>query len=183
MAARTPEIAAMTVLLLSPFIMVVVHMICSRVFTGSSAQVVAVQSVIVSVVPTMAVEWAASLRFMSGAGRGVSLCYSLIVYAGIASAYFHFFNMSETARRVRILYEIYRAGQLPIEKFFTLYRTDGIIKVRLERLVAMKQLGRRREFYVIAGRTLFCAARLVAAWRRLLMVRGSRIPSEEGVRE
>jgi hypothetical protein len=76
--------------------------------------------------------------------------------------------MSETARRIHILYEIYRYNSLPVKDFTALYKTTDIISLRLKRLVGTNQLEYKDGFYVIKGRVLYLASLLVLSWRKLL---------------
>ena len=60
----------------------------------------------------------------------------MIVYICLVYTYFHFFNMSETARRIRIL--IHLLGQnLSSDQLFELYGPKQMIQVRLLRLCQM----------------------------------------------
>lgn len=102
------------------------------------------------------------------------LVFAFLVFNGIAYAYFHFFNMSETARRIRMLLQIRWAGPsgLRIRELERQYSQKDMIEARLDRLVRMNQLtlapdGR----YRVAGNTLLWAGRIMGLWRRLVLRR------------
>ena len=102
------------------------------------------------------------------------LVFAFLVFNGIAYAYFHFFNMSETARRIRMLLQIRRAGPsgLDVQELERQYSQKDMIEARLDRLMRMNQLlltpdGR----YRIAGSTLLWAGRIMGLWRRLVLCR------------
>jgi len=100
------------------------------------------------------------------------LAFAFLVFNGIAYAYFHFFNMSETARRIRILLQIRRAGPsgLRIRELERQYSQKDMIEARLDRLVRMNQLSLAPDGrYRVAGNTLLWAGRIMGLWRRLVL--------------
>jgi hypothetical protein len=97
-----------------------------------------------------------------------ALAYVAIVYACIAYSYFHLFNMSETARRIRILRELHAAGSLSAEELSRSYSGASVLEVRFDRLLATGQLRARGDRFVGAGRLLYAAACLFRVWRLVL---------------
>ena len=158
------------ILLASPMLLFAVHAAVSRIMRGVSPQIVVVLSMGVASIPVGSILWAFALHDFKGQQGGLypAILYAMIVYGGIAYSYFHLFNMSETARRIRIFYEIHKAGSLTAKEIISLYGTNDIISVRLERLVVVKQLGRRKGVYIVKGRTLYYVALWVRAWGALL---------------
>jgi hypothetical protein len=98
----------------------------------------------------------------------LELVYGAVVYACLAYSYFHVFNMSETARRIRILSELYISGSLSAEEISRAYSGEVLLGVRFDRLVATGQLEERGGRYVRAGRLLYVAALLTRGWRSVL---------------
>ncbi len=100
-----------------------------------------------------------------------TVLYSVVVYLALGYTYFHLFNMSETARRIRLLYEI-ESG------FFTVAETPAAgaspvqisLATRLERLEGLGQIerGTGGESYYVKGRTILLGARIVRLWGLLL---------------
>ena len=157
------------VLSASPLILLAVHIVVSRLMKGVSPQIAVSLSMLLTYIPVGAVLWVSALRhFNAENGLGAAIFYSFIVYSGIAYSYFHLFNMSETARRIRIFYEIHKAGSLTAAEILSIYGTNDIISVRLERLMAVNQLARKQDLYVMEGRTLYYVALMVRAWGTLL---------------
>lgn len=157
------------VLAASPLILFAVHVLFSRLLKGLSPQIVVSLSMLLTYIPVGAILWPSALhQFRGQGGFWTAVIYSVIVYSGIAYSYFHLFNMSETARRIRIFYEIDKAGSLTAREIISLYGTNDIISVRLGRLEAVKQLGRRQGLYVVEGKTLLYISKLVQAWGSLL---------------
>lgn len=157
------------ILLVSPLIVLSTHIGMARIFCNLSNQVVAFKSVLFGYLPTALLLWFFVFRDISSVSALMTtVLYCFVVYSSLAYTYFHFFNMSETARRIHILYEIYRHNSLPVKDFTALYKTTDIIDIRLKRLVEMNQLEYSSGFYEIKGKILYFASRLVLLWRRIL---------------
>ena len=167
-AASMPVLRLIFVLLSAPVVIFSVHLFLARLRRSASRPLVAVEAIAASAVPMAIASWHLALRFFPP-GEGVqAVIYTIVVYGCLANAYFHFFNMSESARRIRILYEVYKAGSLSPAAFESLYKTTGIISIRLRRLLELKQLRQEGGQYMVGGRTLLMAARVVIMWRRML---------------
>lgn len=98
----------------------------------------------------------------------VSLIYGFIVYNSLGYSYFHFFNMSETARRVRILIEVRLKKSVSSEAITKNYNCDLMISNRLKRLVELGQIKLHNNKYVLCGRLLLAGAVLIFSMRKLL---------------
>lgn len=97
------------------------------------------------------------------------MVFVLVVFNCAAYAYFHVFNMSETARRIRMLLYLYEQGGATAEKLRTAYSPADIITTRLQRLVEMRQVARRANGrYYISGWLLPWAANAIEFIRNLL---------------
>lgn len=97
------------------------------------------------------------------------LAFGGIVYNGIAYAYFHVFNMSETARRIRILLHVLTHDDVNAEHLREKYSPRDMVSARLDRLEQMGQIVRGPDgAFHIAGRLLLTAARVIRAWRQML---------------
>jgi hypothetical protein len=97
------------------------------------------------------------------------LAYSLIVYNAAMYAYFHLFNMSETARRIRILLNILEHGALRNEDILAGYTPRNMVTVRLERLVLMGWLQQNRAGqYKIKARWALYTAQTFRLMRKIL---------------
>jgi len=79
-----------------------------------------------------------------GAIEGISvlefvflIIYALIVYHSVLYAYFHLFNMSETARRIRMLLQLREFGSLTKQQLCDLYSPQNMVEARLNRLEKM----------------------------------------------
>ncbi len=151
----------------SPFILLAVHAASSRIWTRTAPQIVAAGTVVAGFLIVIS----SSVTVLAGHGRHfdwIAAVYACTVEGAICYTYFHFFNMSETARRIRLLHEIYAAGSLTRNDINEVYKSSDVIHLRLVRLVAMGQLKYADGHYALHGRTLYFAARAVFAWRKLL---------------
>lgn len=169
MYPAAPMTGMLVILLLSPLVLVAVHAIASRVLKGQPSQATAFKSSLLGYLPVVWLLWFFIFRkapdFMD---HSADYVYCFIVYSTIAYTYFHFFNMSETARRIRILYEIYSVGSLSSQDITALYKSHDLVNIRLERLLALKQLKLINGFYLIDRKTIYYAAVLISVWRKLL---------------
>jgi hypothetical protein len=95
--------------------------------------------------------------------------YALIVYNCMLYAYFHFFNMSETARRIKILLHLRESGGLTKQQLLALYSPQNMIEVRLQRLKKMGVIYRTQAgHYRTCNNIAVIIARLFQIIRKLL---------------
>ncbi|MFH1039191.1 MAG: hypothetical protein V1789_11055 [PVC group bacterium] len=94
--------------------------------------------------------------------------YLFSVYLLAAYVYFHIFNMSETARRIRILAQGHRAGAVVKDEMSQNYSPEQMIDLRVERLLALNEIALRGERYFPARGRLVKAAELVFFLRRII---------------
>ena len=95
--------------------------------------------------------------------------YGLSVYSSFMYAYFHLFNMSETARRIKIivfLAENNEADLVDLEKF---YPPEDMIRTRLRRLSKMGAIEECQPgMYFLKGKFLWLVACLFASFRKII---------------
>ena len=154
--------------------------ICVRYRLDISSQIVVIICVVIGHIPMGVVIWVLYLRhlttFVELLWAGI---YSLVVYNAFAYSYFHIFNMSDTARRIRILHEIRISKQLRASDIASLYSANDMLNSRLERLLSMKQIKRCGDRYLLNRRLLYYAARIVASWGSLLAFPQPQTPVRE----
>jgi hypothetical protein len=93
--------------------------------------------------------------------------YLLLTYVFSAYIYFHVFNMSETARRVRILTYALK-GESRKEQVIRRYSAEEVLLNRLKRLVAMGELKMSGDKYLIKRRWLCLPEKIFFLWRNIL---------------
>ena len=82
-----------------------------------------------------------SLKDLDGKEIFATFFFSITTYNCLSYFYFHFFNLSETARRIHMLNEIYfRNNSLTVTNLKKIYSQEGMIYSRLNRLVDMNQI-------------------------------------------
>lgn len=156
------------ILLCSPLVSFAIHALLARVSSGSP-QVIAFRAAVIGYIPIAAFLWIFVFRENKPTYLLLTaVIYSFIVYSSLAYTYFHFFNMSETARRIKILFEIYRHGSMRAKDLTALYKTSDIISIRLKRLSDMGQLECKEGFFSIKGGILYWAAHMILLWRKML---------------
>jgi len=97
----------------------------------------------------------------------ILIIYALIVYNCVLYAYFHLFNMSETARRIRILLHLRESGGLAKQQLIALYSPQNMVEARLKRLQKMGVICTTQEGnYRISNRIAVMIARLFQVIRK-----------------
>ncbi|TAN45268.1 MAG: hypothetical protein EPN22_04550 [Nitrospirae bacterium] len=157
------------ILFASPAIILITHMSLSRIWNTHPRQAVAIRAALIGgIAVSLLLSYCVFSKIPSPREMIRPAFYSAIVYGAIAYVYFHFFNMSETARRIRIMYEVYQAKSICCDKITDIYKTTDIISIRLRRMTDMKQLRLSQGYYSVNSRVLYCAALLVKLWRSML---------------
>lgn len=106
------------------------------------------------------------LPALEASGQGIA---NLLTYAALGYGYFHFINLGETARRIRLLRELVEAnGALTTEALLQRYNAAGIVEVRLGRLLRNHQVTLRQGRLFLARPTVLWMARLLWAWGLVL---------------
>ncbi len=170
-----PDTSIILILLtLSPVVILFVHTMVSRtllsVKPGFSNQLACLISVAIGHIPMglLLLYFAFNATALSNEPVAPSVIYCLIVYNSIGYSYFHLFNMSETARRVRILYEVKKAGRLEDSEIQSMYDTGDMFSGRVERLLSMSQIREEGGRYLLCGYFLYIPALIINFWGKLI---------------
>lgn len=176
-----PGVGFPAVLATSPIWILLTHIAVARLFRREPPQLVAAAACLGGIVPTTLLACVLAVPdrrlFLQ---MPVEVTYGCVVYSCLAYSYFHVFNMSETARRIRILSEIYLAGPLTAGEISRLYSGSALVETRIGRLVATHQLEMRGDRYVHAGRFLYIAACVTRGWRSVLGFDREKFASSDG---
>ena len=101
-----------------------------------------------------------------------------LLYASFCYVYFHWNNMGETARRIRMLRELAAAPEgLTFEDMVRRYSAREILERRLERLSAAGQIRETGGRLVLTSATVLLSARLVGLAKQIVF--GGRSELEE----
>lgn len=100
----------------------------------------------------------------------VNLITEIIIYAALSYCYFVFINLGETARRIRILREVFDAPEgLSLEEILRRYNAKEIIERRLQRLLANGQIIIEEDKYYIGKPLMLWMAKIVVAFKFILL--------------
>ena len=100
------------------------------------------------------------------------LLTNIVIYAALGYGYFHFVNLGETARRIRLLRELNEAEDgLTLTDLLARYDADQIVRVRLARLLASGQIVLRDGRYFIGRPTVLLIARSIVALKGIVLGR------------
>jgi hypothetical protein len=175
----------LAVLTLTPFVALgaclVVHVILARALPGLARPLGILLSVGAAAVGVV------GLALFGPAGRlpaAVSplelaavwlLTYVLLAYCYVIG----FFNLGESARRIRLLIDLHQAGRrgLTLDEILSTYNARMIVDVRLHRMIRGGQVRQQDGVYYTRSRVMLAAARLLV-WLKIAYL-GS--PGEVGV--
>lgn len=101
-----------------------------------------------------------------------SVVYIILIYNGAGYFYFDIFNMSDTARRIKLLISMAISKRMKIEDAKEDYSVDKMISNRIERLIGMRQIREIEDGkFIISNKFLLLAANLVDLWKRFLRLK------------
>lgn len=108
-------------------------------------------------------------------GFGAELLPSLFSYAALGYCYFHFINLGETARRIRLVRELAEAGPsgLTKEELLSRYNSGELVEARLGRLLSNSQVVEKYGRYYLGGPALLLMARALLLLKKLILGRTS----------
>lgn len=125
---------------------------------------------------------AAVLALQAGAiGKGASgehftgdLAANLLIYGLLGYDYFHFINLGETGRRVRLVRELFEApGGLTLEEIRLRYNASEMVRRRLGRLVRSGQVVLENGNYRIGSPVMASISRFIRAMKIMILGRAS----------
>lgn len=168
----TPLLRFQLLLLGSAVGLAVLHVAVSRVVIflkiKLSSQIVAFLSFFAGYPVVGLLVWRVYLMDLEGPELWPAIVYAVLVYSGFGYSYFHFFNMSETARRIRILTDLFPARSLAIEEVRNRFAPASQIHTRLERLLALGQIKKEGDRYRLRSRIFWSAALMVTKFKTFL---------------
>ena len=104
-----------------------------------------------------------------------------ITYASLSYCYFHFINLGETARRIRILRELYDFKEgLSLEEILQRYNAKEIVEKRISRLVNNGQVLYKNGRYYIGSPIMLMISKIIVAMKLLLLEKTSEFDNERG---
>ena len=93
-----------------------------------------------------------------------------ITYSSLGYCYFHFLNLGETARRIRILRELYDAKDgLTMDEILRKYNSRNMVELRLGRLIGSGQVSITNNRYHIKSTFLLMTAKLITLMKLVIL--------------
>jgi hypothetical protein len=97
------------------------------------------------------------------------LVVNIITYSLLGYCYFHFINLGETARRIRILRELYEHKEgLSKSEILERYNAKEIVEKRMNRLVNKHQIFLKNGKYYIGNRTMLLITKIIYTLKRMI---------------
>lgn len=94
----------------------------------------------------------------------------LVIYSSLGYCYFHFINLGETARRIRILRELYESkGGLSMEGILEKYNASEILTKRIDRLINNGQIVYKDGRYYIGNSLMLNIAKIITGMKIMLL--------------
>ena len=155
------------ILMFTPLWAALIHSSSSRLARAKRQQA-AIWSCCLSALVTVVV---LSLTATPANATGTFFVFSWFNSVLLAHVYFHIFNMSETARRIKLL-EAIRTGEQQSQS--SLYTAEALVSIRLERLLALAKIRVEGGRYFAASSWLVSAAAFLTAYESLLFPRRRR---------
>jgi len=98
------------------------------------------------------------------------VCVNLIIYLSFSYCYFNFINMGETARRIRLLRELYDSNQsLNKQEVLLRYNAEEVIDLRMRRLVNNHQIILRQGRYYVGSPVMLLIARGMVLMKMIVL--------------
>lgn len=95
---------------------------------------------------------------------------NLMTYSALGYCYFHFLNLGETARRIRIVRELYdTGGGLSLEGILERYNAGDIVHKRVERLLNNGQISEKNGRYYVGSPVMLIMAKIMVALKLIFL--------------
>jgi len=100
----------------------------------------------------------------------LNLTVNILIYLCLSYNYFHFINMGETARRIRIIREIYEAPEgLHEAELLNQYNARQMVELRMGRLLSKGQVIQKDNRYYIANPTMLMISKAIVFLKILFL--------------
>jgi hypothetical protein len=98
------------------------------------------------------------------------LATNLMTFISLGYGYFHFVNLGETARRIRLLREIYsQADGITTTELVQRYNVKTMLELRLNRLLNKGQIIARGNRYFIHSRLMIFITRIIITMKWIII--------------
>jgi hypothetical protein len=170
MSAHPGEVAMLAAPLAGLVSMTVLHLLASRLGGVAAHLIRFILAFAVGLVAAVAVSWTATAS-LTWSDRIALLALHAASFVALSYGYFTFVNLTATSLRLRLLRDMLGATEKPIptHQLTARYGSNEVVGIRVERLVAWKQLRRSGGRLRVDGYPLFrVLSLLIGCWRRVL---------------
>lgn len=95
---------------------------------------------------------------------------NFVAYSALGYAYFHFVNLGETGRRVRLVRELYESQKgLSAAEIIARYNAKEIIQRRINRLINNGQISARNNRFYIGNPQMLLTTKIIEALKLVLI--------------
>lgn len=95
---------------------------------------------------------------------------NFVTYFSLGYCYFHFITLGETARRIRILRELYDSPKgLSVDEILERYNAKEIVEKRIKRLLDNGQIIYKNGKYYIGNPTMVLMAKIIITMKLILL--------------
>ena len=160
---------------LSPLTCLIINIVCQISIQRLIKNFWLLKSVIVGFGIGLGAQFLIELYFLHTVSLSISdsicsIVVSFLVYASLGYCYFHFVNMGETARRIRILSELSEAENgLSLEELLDRYNAQEILSKRIGRLINNGQIVLKNNRYYIGKPVMLWISRLILHLKSIVL--------------
>ena len=112
--------------------------------------------------------------------QSLLLLTNLIIYGALGYCYFHFANLGETARRIRLVRELVDSPNgLSMEEILERYNSRKMVDVRLERLINNGQIYVKNERYFVRPSIMLTISKIIVLMKQLILGKKSEFDNKK----
>lgn len=95
---------------------------------------------------------------------------NVITYSALAYCYFHFVNLGETARRIRIVRELYKSKNgLSMKELLAIYNARKMVEMRISRLLNSGQIICKNNKYYVGKPVILFIAKVIIIMKIIIL--------------
>lgn len=164
----------MLFLIIVPFILLAVHILAIKLINllkiNISSQKLLAYCIFLLNLPVVLVS--TCIIGLNNEGLIAGVVYTLMVYNSIAYCYFQVFNLSDTARRIKLLIGIKTLQIKNLKDINNYYDSGNILAIRLDRLEQLSQVKKDGSgSYILNGRSFYVVAHIIKMFRKILGIK------------
>jgi hypothetical protein len=170
----SPTSALLALLLVSPLAICVIQAVLTRLLRllglSIAPQLQVLGTVLLGNLPMIWLAWKLAFSELASDRAAIACGVTLVVltYNALGFCYFCLLNLSETSLHLHILMDLLVSGPMPADELAVRYGISEMMEARIERMIALGQLGSQGEYFVVKDGGLLVVGRILHLWRKLL---------------